>query len=91
MEEYNRREFNKINEKLFKLMIKRLNIQSLTAPISETYGGLAVAAVIWYGGSQVISGHSTPGSFFSFMTALFMLYGPIRSLNRSNNQVYPGI
>lgn len=87
MEEYNRREFSRINEKLFRLMIKRLKVKSLTAPISETFGGLAAAAVIWYGGSQVISGHSTPGNFFSFMTALFMLYGPIRSLNRSNNQV----
>ncbi len=87
MESYNRREFNRINEKLFKLMIKRLKVKSLTAPISETFGGLAAAAVIWYGGSQVISGNSTPGNFFSFMTALFMLYGPIRSLNRSNNQV----
>ncbi len=87
MEEYNRREFHSINEKLFKLTIKRLKIQSLTPPISETFGGLAAAAVIWYGGSQVINGQSTPGSFFSFMTALFMLYGPIRSLNRSNNQV----
>ena len=87
MEEYNRREFYRINERLFQLMIKRLKVKALTAPISETFGGLAAAAVIWYGGSQVISGHATPGSFFSFMTALFMLYGPIRSLNRSNNQV----
>ncbi|MCK5914680.1 MAG: lipid A export permease/ATP-binding protein MsbA [Deltaproteobacteria bacterium] len=87
MEEFNRREFYRVNEKLFSLMIKRLRVKSLTAPISETFGGLAAAAVIWYGGNQVISGHTTPGSFFSFMTALFMLYGPIRSLNRSNNQV----
>ena len=87
MEEFNRREFKRVNEKLFDLMIKRLRIQSITAPISETFGGLAAAAAIWYGGSQVISGNSTPGSFFSFMTALFMLYGPIRSLNRRNNQV----
>lgn len=87
MEAYNRSEFFRINERLFQLMIKRLRVKSLTAPISETFGGLAAAAVIWYGGSQVINGHATPGSFFSFMTALFMLYGPIRSLNRSNNQV----
>lgn len=87
MEEFNRREFYRVNERLFKLMIKRLRVKSITAPISETFGGLAAAAVIWYGGSQVINGYTTPGSFFSFMTALFMLYGPIRSLNRSNNQV----
>jgi subfamily B ATP-binding cassette protein MsbA len=87
MEGYIRREFSRINERLFSLMIKQLKVKALTTPISETFGGLAAAAVIWYGGSQVISGHTTPGSFFSFMTALFMLYGPIRSLNRSNNQV----
>jgi len=87
MENFNRREFFRVNEKLFTIRIKRLRVKSLTAPISETFGGIAAAAVIWYGGSQVINGQSTPGNFFSFMTALFMLYGPIRSLNRSNNQV----
>ncbi|MCK5540089.1 MAG: ATP-binding cassette domain-containing protein [Deltaproteobacteria bacterium] len=87
MEEYNRKEFHVINERLLSLILRRLRIKSLTVPISETAGGLAAAAVIWYGGSQVIQGASTPGNFFSFMTALFMLYGPIRSLNRSNNQI----
>ncbi len=87
MEDFNRREFLRVNERLFTLRIKRLRVKSLTAPISETFGGMAAAAVIWYGGSQVINGQATPGNFFSFMTALFMLYAPIRALNRSNNQV----
>ncbi len=87
MEGYNRKEFHVINERLFGLVLRRLKIKALTVPISETVGGLSAAAVIWYGGSQVIQGTSTPGNFFSFMTALFMLYGPIRSLNRSNNQI----
>ncbi|MEA3348463.1 MAG: ABC transporter ATP-binding protein, partial [Pseudomonadota bacterium] len=87
MEEYKRKEFHVINERLLGLILRRLKIKALTVPISETAGGLAAAAVIWYGGSQVIQGNSTPGNFFSFMTALFMLYGPIRSLNRSNNQI----
>ncbi len=87
MEEYNRREFHTVNERLLGLILRRLKIKALTVPISETVGGVAAAAVIWYGGSQVIQGSSTPGNFFSFMTALFMLYGPVRSLNRSNNQI----
>ncbi len=87
MEEYNRREFHIINERLLGLILRRLKIKALSVPISETVGGLAAAAVIWYGGSQVIQGSSTPGNFFSFMTALFMLYGPVRTLNRSNNQI----
>ncbi len=87
MEECKLKEFHIVNERLLSLILRRLKIKALTVPISETVGGLAAAAVIWYGGSQVIQGNSTPGNFFSFMTALFMLYRPIRSLNRSNNQI----
>jgi subfamily B ATP-binding cassette protein MsbA len=43
--------------------------------------------VIWYGGYQVISGATTPGTFFSFMTALIMLYDPIKKLSTMNNVV----
>ncbi|MBN2808900.1 MAG: ABC transporter ATP-binding protein [Deltaproteobacteria bacterium] len=91
MEDYNIKEFRRINERLLTLILRRLKIKALTVPISETAGGLAAAAVIWYGGSQVVQGSSTPGNFFSFMTALFMLYGPVRSLNRSNNQIQEAV
>lgn len=87
MEKYNRAEFTRINENLLYLILRSLKIKALTVPISETAGGMAAAAVIWYGGSQVVEGAATPGNFFSFMAALFMLYAPVRSLNRSNNQI----
>jgi subfamily B ATP-binding cassette protein MsbA len=44
-----------------------------------------VAAVVWYGGQQVVAGATTPGTFFSFLTAIFMLYEPMRKLSRVNN------
>ena len=51
----------------------------------ETLGGLAIASVIWVGGSQVISGETTPGTFFSFITALLMAYQPVKSLANLNS------
>ena len=32
----------------------------------ETLGGLAIAIIIFIGGSQVIMEQTTPGTFFSF-------------------------
>jgi subfamily B ATP-binding cassette protein MsbA len=43
------------------------------------------------GGYRVLQGEITPGAFFSFMTALFMLYAPIRDLNKVNLEVQEGM
>ena len=51
----------------------------------ETLGSVAIAIVIFYGGSRVVEGATTPGTFFSFTAALVMLYGPARQLARAVN------
>ena len=50
----------------------------------ETLGGLAIGVIIFVGGSQVITGQTTPGTFFSFLTALLMAYQPLKSLANLN-------
>ena len=50
----------------------------------ETLGGLAIAIIVLVGGSQVINGVTTPGTFFSFLTALLMAYQPLKSLATLN-------
>ena len=57
----------------------------------ETLGGIAVAAVIYYGGSRVIAGETTPGTFFSFMAALVMAYQPMKSLANLNTALQEGL
>jgi subfamily B ATP-binding cassette protein MsbA len=42
---------------------------------------------MWYGGYEVIYGKTSPGTFFSFMTALLMLYEPIKKLSRVSNKI----
>lgn len=74
-------EFKKHNEEVFKISMKTVRVAELTTPLMETLGALAVAIVIFIGGYKVIGGGITAGAFFSFTTALFMLYTPIKRLS----------
>lgn len=91
MERYEDRKFNEENENLFRIVLKRYKVKALSSPIMEVLGGIAVAIIIWYGGSAVIAGTSTPGNFFSFTAALLMLYEPIKRLNKENHNIQQGL
>ncbi len=91
MEDYESKRFKIENETLFNIILKRYKIRALSSPIMEVLGGIAIAVIIWYGGSEVISGKSTPGNFFSFTAALLMLYEPIKRLNRENHNIQQGL
>jgi len=91
MEEYERRRFSKMNEKLFRIMLKSLRVRAVSHPLMETLGGLRIAAIVFYGGYNVIQGTATPGTFFSFLTALMMLYEPVKRLSNVNNSIQQGL
>lgn len=91
MEPLEEKRFERENEELFRTVMRRYRIKALSTPIVEILAGLGIAFIIWYGGSQVISGRSTPGNFFSFMAALLMLYEPIKRLNRENHNIQQGL
>lgn len=71
----------------FKYNMKALKTNELTSPLMEIIGSFAFAAVIIVGGSKVISGEITTGTFTSFIAALFMLYTPIRRLSSLYNKM----
>ena len=91
MEEYEKRRFAQENDRFFMTVFKRAKIRALSHPLMELIGGVGAAFVIWVGGYSVIRGETTPGTFFSFMAALFMLYNPIRDLNKVNLEIQEGL
>ncbi|MCX5852478.1 MAG: lipid A export permease/ATP-binding protein MsbA [Deltaproteobacteria bacterium] len=91
MEAYEGRRFEKESERLFGLFMKSVSIKALSTPLMEFLGGIGVAAIVSYGGYQVIQGASTPGTFFSFLAALIMLYEPVKRLTNVNNTIQQGI
>ena len=90
-EEYEKQRFEETNALYLKLGMKRVRAQALSAPIMEALGGAAVAFVVWVGGFRVIQGDSTPGTFFAFLAAVVMMYGPVRKLSKLYGNVQPGV
>jgi ATP-binding cassette, subfamily B, bacterial MsbA len=90
-ENYEISRFNEKVRKYFQLTMKDVSIKSISSPLMEFLGGVAMAAIIWYGGYNVIKGSSTPGTFFSFLTALLMLYEPMKHVSGVNNTIQQGI
>jgi len=78
------RRFSRHNEAYFRAGMKSTQVSAITSPVLEAIGVIGVAGIIWYGGSQVIRGTMTPGTFFSFLTAMFLMYSPIKRLASSN-------
>ena len=58
---------------------------------SITGGAVGVAIVIWIGGYSVLRGELTLGAFSSFLFALFLLYSPIKNLNKVNLEIQDGL
>lgn len=87
-EEYEVSRARLIVDRLLLLHKKCTLIDSIPSPLMESVGGVAIAIVIWYGGYNVIKGNTSPGAFFSFITALLMLYRPLKSVSQFNNSLH---
>jgi len=78
-------------DRLLRLQVKAGRSRSALQPAMEVLGGLAIVAVMLYGGHQVIAGLRTPGTFFSFITALLLAYEPLKRLAHLNAAMQTGL
>jgi len=90
-QEFEYERFSKENDTFFKLSIKQIMINALTGPTLEIFGSMAMALAIYIGALEVIDDHITVGTFFAFITALFMLYDPIKVLASIHNKMQDAI
>ncbi len=67
---------------LFKLGMKLVQKTALISPVMHFIISFGIAGVIWYGSHLIITDKLTPGGFVSFITALLMLYTPIKSMGK---------
>lgn len=82
--------FNKYDatmKKLFKLSIKMVQKTAWLTPMMHIMVSIGVAAVIGFGSYLIVNGTITSGSFVSFITALIMLYNPVKNIGKSFNAV----
>jgi subfamily B ATP-binding cassette protein MsbA len=83
-EEQERMRFDKENKRLLRLNLKAVLAGDWSSSVMELVGAVGIGLILWVGGMQVIEGKITPGTFFSFVAALVMMYDPVKKLSNAN-------
>jgi len=72
--------FSVENWKFFKINMKAIYVGALVSPMLETIAVTGLAAVVYIGGREVFDGKMTVGEFTAFLTAVGLVFEPIRKI-----------
>jgi len=90
-EEKEKERFEAENHNYYRRIAKVIRYDSASAPIIELLSSMGAAGVLWYGLNRVMQGHITEGELLSFVTAMGMMYGPLKRLVKTNNVIQKAI
>lgn len=65
--------------------LKYIALQGLPSPIIEFFGAVTIVGLLTYVREQIKAGQMTTGDFMSFVTALLLLYEPVKRLAGIHN------
>jgi len=70
--------FKKAAARLLQANLRSVRIQSISSPLMDTIGSLAIALLLWIGRNEIMRGRMSAEVFITFIIALFKLYDPVR-------------
>jgi len=70
--------FQKAARRLFRANLRSVRIQSISSPLMDTIGSIAIVLLLWIGRNEIQHGRMTAEVFITFIIALFKLYDPVR-------------
>ena len=79
--------FSSILSNIFALRIKLVQRTQWLSPMMHVIVSVGIAGAIAYGSHLIMSNQITAGNFVSFITALILLYTPVKSIGNNLNQV----
>ncbi len=85
------RKFNQASQRLYRTNMKVTSTVATLPPLMELVGGFGVVGVLLYGSREIAEAEMTIGEFVAFMTALLMMYGPVKKLSRVNASIQGAI
>jgi subfamily B ATP-binding cassette protein MsbA len=83
--------FAQISETLRKQTMHTVRVSAINVPLVQVLAAAAVATVIWTATSLSAQDKLSPGEFVSFVTAMSMLFEPIRRLTNINAVIQRGL
>ena len=79
--------FYNILKSIFTLRIKMVQKTQWLSPMMHVIVSVGIAAAIGYGSHLIMSNQITSGNFVSFITALILLYTPVKNIGNNLNSV----
>jgi len=79
--------FQYILKNIFNLRIKMVQKTQWLSPMMHVIVSVGIAAAIGYGSHLIMSNQITSGNFVSFITALILLYTPVKNIGNNLNAV----
>ena len=70
--------FKSAARRLFRANLRSVRIQSISSPLMDAIGAVAIAMFLFIGRNEIQHGHMTMGLFGTFIILLFKLYDPVR-------------
>lgn len=85
--------FHRENQEFYRLSNKVARRQALAHPMSELLGTTAIAIVLWFGGTLILSGNSSmnAASFIYYMVIFYNIINPAKDLSRAVYSVQKGL
>lgn len=81
--DYQTSQFRETLRTVFKLGMKMVKRTGMLTPMMHFMISIGIAGVIWFGSYLITHNQITAGGFVSFITALLMLYHPIKSMGNT--------
>ncbi len=90
MERWESARFAEVNRTWLKLERRGQRVRSFSSPLMEVIAAVGLALAISWIGGQILSGEMDAGRFFSFVTAVLLLYQPVKQLGRVGQSAMQG-
>ncbi|MBI2890013.1 MAG: ABC transporter ATP-binding protein [Nitrospirae bacterium] len=90
-ERYEEERFRGKNREVYQAGVRALRVGALTSPMAEMLGTLSFVLALAYGAWRVIGGETTAGAFSSCLTALALIYQPLKKASRLNTVFPPAL
>ncbi len=78
MEAWEFARFKRAAQRLFRANLRSVAASSISSPLMDIFGAIAIALLLGLGRSQIVHGWMTAGLFVAFIIAVFKLYDPVR-------------
>lgn len=85
--------FHRENQQFYRISNKVARRQALAHPMSEFLGTTAIAIILWFGGSLILSGQSSmnAASFIYYMVIFYSMINPAKDLSKGAYAIQKGM